>query len=84
MAQSGSQICATATALPLAIALCGLTVWNGWLLSQNLTTIEYHEVAANSPLTLQRTQCTCRQLAAHGRMWALGCIHALLWPRQLL
>jgi len=40
------QICATATALPLAIALCGLLGWNLWLLSRNLSTIEYHEVSA--------------------------------------
>jgi hypothetical protein len=40
----GLQICATAAALPLAVALCGLCVWNAWLVSQNKTTIEYHEV----------------------------------------
>ena len=42
------QICATAAALPLAVALCSLCVWNAWLVSQNKTTIEYHEARFGS------------------------------------
>lgn len=37
------QVAATGVALPVALGLVGLLVWNGWLLVHNKTTIEYHE-----------------------------------------
>jgi hypothetical protein len=51
------QVCATAAALPLAVALCGLSVWNAWLVSQNKTTIEYHEVGR---MLFELLQSSCK------------------------
>ena len=55
------QVAATAVAVPVAMGLAGLLVWNVWLLAQNKTTIEYHEVRPSplppTPLSLY-TCCT--------------------------
>ena len=44
-ADVASQTICTTCAMPLAVGLFMLLAWNMWLLINNKTTIEYHEVS---------------------------------------